>query len=374
MSCLLPSQKFNIVRKYIRFYLLFIFLPLGVWAQPPAGYYSTALGLNGQQLRVALEQIIRPHTVLTYTPGLWNAYYRTDVRPDGKLWDIYSDVPGGAPQYEFTMGTDQCSGSSPNHEGGCYNREHTWPKSKFNSAEPMYTDLFIVYPTDYYVNSKRADLPYGEVGSPVQYTFTNGSKVGPNTYPGAPTGSCFEPIDSFKGDIARNYFYVATCYLADSSHFNNWEMANKVEFTPWAIQMLLEWDHMDPVSQKEINRNDSVYAIQGNRNPFIDYPQFADCIWGTGDCSSLTVVNVRGNAGHAYVYPNPADDHIILATDIDTRNAAYRIMDITGRYLNGGAITQKQQIINVHDLWPGLYIIDVLDENDRVQTIKFIKQ
>ena len=210
-------------------------------AQPP-GYYSPAYGLNGQPLRVALMGIIRAHTALSYTPGLWNAYYTTDTNTDGKLWDVYSDIPGGTPAYEYTMGTSQCSGSSPSAEGGCYNREHTWPQSKFGSAAPMQTDLFIVYPTDYYVNSNRGDLPYGIVGTATK-TFTNHSKIGNNIYTGAPSGNCYEPNDSFKGDLARNYFYVSTCYRNDSTTFVSWEMASQVNLEPWAIQMLLEWNH-----------------------------------------------------------------------------------------------------------------------------------
>jgi len=79
-------------------------LPFVAMAQIPTGYYNSATGLSGQPLRVALRNIIRPHTTLTYTPGLWNAYYTTDVRPDGKLWDIYSDIPGGTPAYLYTLG------------------------------------------------------------------------------------------------------------------------------------------------------------------------------------------------------------------------------------------------------------------------------
>ncbi|MBC7554838.1 MAG: endonuclease, partial [Taibaiella sp.] len=216
-----------------------------------------------------------------------NAYYTTDVKPNGKLWDMYSDIPGGTPAYEYTIGADQCGSTSPSAEGGCYNREHTWPQSKFASDTPMQNDLFIVIPTDYYVNNLRGNLPYGKVGGTPTHVFTNGGKIGGNGYAGAPSGSCFEPIDSFKGDLARTYFYIATCYYgADSTKFTNWEMATGISFKPWAIAMLLEWHHNDPVSAKEINRNNKAYLRQNNRNPFIDYPEYADCIWGSGPCTN----------------------------------------------------------------------------------------
>ncbi|MBL7692377.1 MAG: endonuclease, partial [Flavipsychrobacter sp.] len=180
----------------------------------PAGYYDPAAGLTGQALRAALATIVRPHTELTYAQ-VWTAYNTTDRKPNGKIWDIYSDIPGGTPPYEYTYTADQCSGSSPSAEHSCYNREHTWPQSKFSFSgpdnTPGKTDLFHVYPSDYWVNNQRGDNPYGRVTSPSQ-TFMNGSKLGNNSYPGAPSGTCFEPIDSFKGDLARTYFYVSTCY------------------------------------------------------------------------------------------------------------------------------------------------------------------
>lgn len=347
-----------------KIYLLLVFLPLLAAAQPPAGYYNGALGQNGQPLRVSLYNIIKGHTELTYTPGLWNAYHTTDVKPNGKLWDIYSDVPGGTPAYQYTIGTNQCSGGSPTSEGGCYNREHLWPQSKFGSASPMQTDLWIVYPTDYYVNNRRGDLPYGKVSTATQ-TFSNGSKIGANVYAGAPAGNCFEPVDSFKGDIARSYFYVCTRYLADSNAFNAaaYEMANKINLKPWAVQMLLEWHHNDPVSKKEIDRNNAAYALQNNRNPFIDYPQFADCIWGTGDCSSLSVNGPASIAARTSIYPNPAHnevkiDWVRLAPDevlaIDAVNMQGQLL-----YHKNVAAGETQVAIETGNWAKGIYMLHI---------------
>lgn len=285
-----------------KFLFAVILLPFIATAQPQ-GYYTSALGLNGQPLRAALYNIIKVSNQLSYTPGLWNAYYTTDAKPGNKLWDIYSDIPGGTPSYQYDLGSDQC-GNGANHENSCYNREHTWPQSKFGSSYPMQSDLWLVYPTDYYVNNQRGDMPYGKVGTATK-TFSNGTKIGNNIYSGAPTGMCFEPIDSFKGDIARSYFYITTRYLADSNTFVNWEMANNVTLKPWAIAMLLDWHHNDPVSKKEIDRNNAVYALQNNRNPYIDYPQFVDCIWAGTDCSSLSASSIAQLSQRIEVYPNP---------------------------------------------------------------------
>ncbi len=301
--------------------------------------------------------------MLSYTPGLWNAYYTTDVKPNGKLWDIYSDIPGGTPAYEFTLGTDQCGSSGASAEGGCYNREHTWPQSKFASDTPMQTDLFIVYPTDYIVNNRRGDNPYGKVGTASQ-TFTNGSKLGNNTYSGAPSGTCYEPIDSFKGDLARTYFYISTCYRNDSSLFVNWEMANQVSLAPWTAQMLLEWHHNDPVSKKEINRNNAAFALQNNRNPFIDHPEYADCIWGTGDCSSLLTSGLAMAQNHFSLYPNPAADMVTVEWQSVKGNegAVVNVHDISGRTIYSYSETSgSNKVLISMTQWPkGVYFIQVI--------------
>lgn len=336
--------------------LCLLLLPLAALAQSP-GYYDSAYGKTGEELRRALCDIIKGHQVLSYTPGLWNAYYSTDKKPNGKLASIYSDVPGGTPLYEFTIGADQCGGSTPNAEGGCYNREHLWPQSKFGGNYPMYTDLWIVYPTDSKVNSQRADWPYGTVSN-AAWTSRNGSKLGPNTYPGAPASTAFEPIDSFKGDIARSYFYITTRYYADSNSFQDWEMAMKSTLRPWAVQMLLAWHHLDPVSTRERERNDAAETLQHNRNPFIDEPRFADCIW-TGNCAGLGVLSARHDAKAIRCSPNPARSQV----QIDWQELspdellAVEVLDALGRHAFHVQHPAQKMRIEVSQ-WPrGLYLL-----------------
>jgi len=185
-----------------RFFVLFLSL-LSLcycFAQIPDGYYNNAVGKSGTELRTALYNIVKSHNALDYS-ALWNAYTLTDKMPSGKVWDMYSDQPGGTAAYYFTFGTNQCG--SYTQEGSCYNREHTVPQSWFGDASPMKTDLFHVYPTDGWVNNKRGNFPYGEVSSP-SWTSTNGSKLGPCSYPGY-TSTVFEPIDAYKGDLARGF-------------------------------------------------------------------------------------------------------------------------------------------------------------------------
>ena len=241
-------------------------------------YYINAKNKKGHALRVALHNIIKSHDEESYN-ALWDDFYTTDKRPDNnKVWDIYSDRPGSTPAYYFTFGGDQCGSYA--EEGDCYNREHTVPKSWFGgSTAPMYTDLFHLYPTDGFVNSKRSNLPIGKVTS-ASWTSTNGSKVGTSNISGY-SGQVFEPIDSFKGDFARIYFYMAVCYMDKNLGVETQSNFSGGNLKPWAKQLLLQWAAMDPVSQKEIDRNNAVYGIQNNRNPFVDYPELAEMIFGS---------------------------------------------------------------------------------------------
>ena len=244
---------------------------LSLWAEVPAGYYDAAVGKSGEELQKSLSTIINNATDVGYS-GLWNLYRTTDKRPDGKVWDMYSDVT------DFVFGTDQCGTYSS--EGDCYNREHSVPKSWFSEQSPMKSDVWHVYPTDGKVNGMRSNNPFGEVGSGASSSKNGFSKWGKCVTPGY-SGTVFEPNDEYKGDFARTYFYFATRY---QNRINNWGgifVSSYPHIVQWQLDMLLRWNEMDPVSQKEIDRNEAVYASkQGNRNPFIDYPELVDLIFG----------------------------------------------------------------------------------------------
>jgi endonuclease I len=266
-------------------------LSTALWAQIPTGYYDNASGLLGTPLQQALHDIIDDHTVVSYS-SLWTHYQTTDVKPNGKVWDMYSHIPDGAQPYEFTFVTDQCGNYSG--EGSCYNREHSWPKSWFNDVAPMNTDIFHVVPSDGYTNGQRGNYPYGEVTSPT-WTSQNGSKKGPNTYPGY-TGTVFEPIDAYKGDFARAYFYMSTRYLNEDSSWPGSPMVDGAQLEQWALDMMMEWHLEDPVSQKEIDRNNDIYNyVQFNRNPFVDHPNYVDLIWGDPPALPVSPSNLQAS-------------------------------------------------------------------------------
>jgi endonuclease I len=250
------------------FCLIISVLPAAI----PSGYYDTASGLSGTNLRQELHDIIDNHTVLSYD-DVWTAYQTTDVDSNGYIWDMYTGI-------EWTYLTDQQGYDGDMDVYTNYNREHSWPKSWANETSPHYTDLNHLYPVQAYANSHRNNLPYGEVASGQEtYTSENGTLKGPARSGLGYVGTVFEPIDEYKGDLARTYFYMSTRYYGEDSAWDSVEMAIGCELQEWALNMLLDWDELDPVSQKEIDRNDAVYALQGNRNPFIDHPEYVDSIW-----------------------------------------------------------------------------------------------
>ena len=262
-------------------FLLFLILSV-TYGQAPAGYYDSAQGLTGYQLKTALKSIItNGHNAHSYN-DLYNAYETTDTdhyyENDGTVLDMYSENPTGADPYNYQHHQNTCG--QYQHEGDCYNREHLMPQSIFNSGMPMKADAHFVVPSDGKVNGMRSSYPFGVVNNPT-WTSDNGSKLGHNTVYGY-SGTVFEPIDEFKGDIARMLFYVATRYEDQIASWNSSDMldgSSDQVFTDWFLHVLLDWAAQDPVSQREIDRNNAVYAYQGNRNPFIDHPEWVNAIW-----------------------------------------------------------------------------------------------
>lgn len=250
-------------------------------AAEPTGYYNAAEGKSGQALLKALEGIVGNHTTISYD-GLWDLYKYSDVGSDGYILDMYSTA-------KFKPGTNQCGSYSS--VGDCYNREHSFPKSWFNDASPMVSDAFHIVPTDGKVNNQRSNYPFGVCANGTYLAGTSKAKplgkLGKSTYSGY-SGTVFEPDDIYKGDFARMYFYMAAAYNSRIASWNS-DMLNKTSypaFSTWAINMLLEWNKLDPVSEKETKRNQAVCDGNGgkykqnNRNPFVDHPELAEYIWG----------------------------------------------------------------------------------------------
>ena len=235
----------------------------------PDGYYDNANGLAGAKLKTALHEIIEVGTRVSYGSGTWTAFEKTDKTDDGYVWDMYSyekrTFPGG--------------GSAPSG----MNIEHSVAKSWWGgSNNNAYKDLYHLNPSDSKANSARSNYPLGVA---TNGNVTGSLKIGSNTFGNQYSGNCFEPLDEYKGDFARAYMYMFTCYEDLSwTSTNAPTMITANEKYPmlrtWAAELLVKWSKEDPVSEKEIKRATEIYKIQNNRNPFIDYPELADYLWG----------------------------------------------------------------------------------------------
>ncbi|WP_262147402.1 endonuclease [Chryseobacterium foetidum] len=275
-----------------------VFLSAVLSAQAPANYYDGTAGLTGYALKTKLHNIISAKNINWHYGDLPNYYNQTDLDkyydhgPGNTtiLLDIYSEIPAGPDSYEYTS-ANLLSGAGT-VEGMGYNREHAVPQNTFNSNYPMYSDLHFVIPTDARVNNLRNSYPYGIGNATVHHSFTNSSRVSNSAIPNyAYTNRVYEPIAEFRGDIARMLLYFAVRYEDKLPSFNyttnvNPEMDRSPfdgtaerAFEPGYITMLLQWHQQDPVSQREIDRNNAVFAIQNNRNPFVDNPQWINAIW-----------------------------------------------------------------------------------------------
>lgn len=234
----------------------------------PRGYYDSLDGLSGAALKTAVHQIVYPHTELSYT-GLSKTFQQTDLYPNSKRWwDMYSNIPLYAPSFSGL------------------NREHSLPKSWWGGLDttPAYVDINHLYPSEMDANMAKSNYPLGMVDMTKTLTFDNGvTRVGvPVRQQGGGASRVFEPDDQYKGDFARTYFYMATCYQNLT-----WKYTYMLEnntyptLNSWSRQMLMDWARADEVSQKEIDRNEAVYKLQSNRNPFIDFPDLFEYIWGS---------------------------------------------------------------------------------------------
>jgi endonuclease I len=245
-----------------------------------AGIDFTATNDN---LKEQLKALINPHVVFDYDT-VWVAFTDIDKYLPQYPCDVNSShIPDIYSTYCWAPDKITPGGECGNYkkEGDCYNREHLWPKSWFGGFDygaNAQTDLFELWPSDGYVNGLRGDLPFGPVLSTnITYKSTNGCLIGGCNVSGY-SGKCFEPPSLFKGDFARAYFYISTAYWKEWSCCET-PGTNLSDIKPWMENILRKWHADDPVDYSENERNDAVFLNwQGNRNPFVDYPQFVDQI------------------------------------------------------------------------------------------------
>lgn len=386
----------NVKQLYIA--IIVQFLALGTaWAQGPnhtGTYYQAADGQCGEALKTAFFNIISGRYRSTsfqqveYTNNktnydVWHAFVTTDVLDDGEtIRDRYSCIT------KYKVLVDQLGTGGSSAEGGTpekpgkYSREHSFPKSWFKQAGQdgtevgPGTDLFHIYPTDGYINSSlRRDLPYGENNGEQKHSDSYYSKVGRCTFDGY-SDFCFEPNDEWKGDFARTYFYMVTCYEDQQTTWSSDMLSSDSypSFSEWSLNMLLDWSSKDPVDSIELARNEAVCAIQHNRNPFIDYPGLEEYIWGSKKLNSFVYDGYEEAIAKRY-YFHKADKitagkrYLIIANNSDSLRMALPLISNSG-YVQAETVEAKNDVVVLEDTTYAFKIYAAGDDNYYIKDFK----
>lgn len=306
------------VKKNICFIVAILF---SVLATAQSQYYTSIDGVKGgETLKTALYNLIKVHERIDYGSGAaatWGAFYSTDRNPaTNQVYDMYSA------EVRYFGGKGDAIGDM--------NIEHSVAKSWWGGTKnDAYYDLHHLNPSDQDANSRKSNYPLAELESE---TWNNGvTYVGKATINGS-SEYAFEPCDEYKGDFARTYMYMFTCYqnLTYQKTWMNYENSAYPTLKPWAVELLLKWNKQDPVSRKEINRNNAVYEIQGNRNPYIDYPQLAEYVWGDSVDYTFNLDGAITGGGDTPAVDTDATIHIMETLSSDF--GQFTTVEVAGTY------------------------------------------
>jgi len=331
--------------------LTFVFFAVSfsIFGQIPAGYYDSAQGLTGAQLKAALNDIIDGHHEFSYSQ-VWDQLKYTDEDPNNSNNVLLLYTGWSYPKSDNGGGVSE------------WNREHTWAKShgNFGTARGPGTDIHHLRPTDVTVNSARGNLFFDNGGSeyidPSCYTQSGNVPTGCHRV----VGSSWEPRDEVKGDVARMIFYMATRYEGENGEVDlelvDYVPANSSLPLHGISSTLLQWHQDDPVSAWEQRRNNRVYQRQGNRNPFIDHPEYADRIWGS------QAINEYSNTVLAHVYPNPTTTgQIHIRYNFKTSHARLHLYNVTGQEIDISPVFSDDVTI-INNLPKGIFVLRIIDD------------
>lgn len=251
-------------------------------AQRFEGYYDGLNGMSKDSLKAAVCRLVQPRRVLAYGGGAghtWMGFYTTDRLPDNQVLDRYSTGIFHFAEDDSAQGAAAVSGM---------NIEHSFPKSWWGgTVNNAYKDLFNLMPCERAINNSKSNYGMGVVIEDKRgngYTRVGTGFAGDSLV----KKTLWEPADEWKGDFARGYMYMATVYAHLTWTGEGLTMLDSNEyptFKPWAYTLLLQWSRQDPVDERELARNDSVYTIQQNRNPYVDFPNLCEYVWGDSiDC------------------------------------------------------------------------------------------
>lgn len=294
-------------------------------AQIPDGYYDSLKGKKGAELKTAVYNIIKDPNVLNYGSGnnsTWWGYYVTDKTDDGYCIDRYT------PKDEWNK-----FGSQGNVIGGM-NIEHSFPQSWWGGSNcTLKKDLYNIMPCESKINSAKSNYGMGEV---TDVKKTNGAtKIG--------TGNgmqLWEPADEWKGDFARGFMYIVTAY---QDYQNKWTsegtktLYNNTYPTlkEWASKLYLKWARQDRPDDLEIKRNEAVSQIQGNRNPYVDFPNLMEYVWGDSvdytfdPTTTLKATDYKGGNPDTPDTPDTPEDGTLYTADYKSFDGNCTIKNVT---------------------------------------------
>lgn len=330
-------------------YLLFLSISFFLHAQSaPAYYQSVDLSLEGQALKQALSVLITDTHNYTVTYNeLWSVLKQTDENPENssELVLIYGwDNNNAEDDDDYSRDKDATCGNGNPCTDATWNREHVFPKGldASNSDDNGPTaDPHHLRPSDVEMNGARGNRPFGFGSGVPSYINSNGD---------------FYPGENWKGDVARIIMYM---YLRYGEQWNpNYTGTGSNTYHSEMPDIFLEWNAEDPVSEIEVNRNEILQGVQGNRNPFIDNPFLATVIWGgpTAENSwpdTLGAVNLT--SAKIQVYPNPTTETVNLSGL--TSSAIINVYNSMGQLIQTYKGVDEVQLPT-----KGMYIITTSDQ------------
>ncbi|MBO7230166.1 MAG: endonuclease [Bacteroidaceae bacterium] len=313
-------------------FLFLISLVISAYADIPPGYYNRAVGKKNAELKTVMHEIIRPHTRIDYgSSGTWVVFRTSDVRADASIWDMYSNVVRYFPE----------TGSHSE-----MHIEHSVPKSWWGEETSFIYeasfDLHHLVPSDASANMSKSNRILGEVDASIEEpSLDNGVSKSGKAMIGEVVHPVFEPHDDYKGDFARMYMYVATCYQDytwESNGVNMFKSEPYPTLNDYSVELLMGWHRQDPVSAKEINRNEAVYLAQNNRNPFIDFPLLAEYLWG----DSIDREFVIDITERPYLITPSQGDKVNMGTVMCGSSLIYRLA-VKGEHIDGNILLSWKQ-------------------------------
>lgn len=323
----------------MKYHLFYIILSLLCFSTTATNYYSDDIyTLKESDLKCRIGEIILPHQRITDKAAIEQFIKNCDTNSSGQLWSIFDSK---LPKYDSTKLPEGYELTSIIHP--------SYYCSKDAQNYDIYYDLHLIMPCSIEVINEKEDYPCGEIN---EITYTNGSiKIGVTSINGTKT-SRYEPSNEYKGDIARMIMYAVTCYPTLKWQNKAPQLINGGMYptlNKLAIDLLLKWHREDPVSTKEIERNENVYKLQFNRNPFIDFPDLAEYLWGNKIGESMHRNSDDNNPTNEFIHStyHLSDDAIHLESKYIPNDVHWAI---DGKYIGTKTIVPNTLAIGIHEL------------------------